>query len=88
MGLGDRLRRLISGAHSSTGARVEQSEYSRRTVRSVEVTVETDEVIFARGAKSRPGRPKVVNRLQLSENRPAPEQREAELKKQENSFDT
>ncbi len=41
-----RLQQLISGADSNTATRVEQSEYSRRTVRSVEVTVETDEVIL------------------------------------------
>src|SRR5712692_2981333 len=35
----------ISDANSRTGSRVEQSETSRTTVRSVEITVETDEMI-------------------------------------------
>ena len=41
-----KLRRLISGADSNTGERAGQSEYSRKTVRSVEITVETDEIIL------------------------------------------
>src|SRR5712692_5814849 len=35
----------ISDANSRTGSRVEQSETSRTAVRSVEITVETDEMI-------------------------------------------
>jgi len=35
----------ISDANSRTGSRVEQSENARTTVRSVEITVETDEMV-------------------------------------------
>ena len=40
-----RVLGLPSDADSKTGSRVEQSETSRTTVRSVEITVETDEMI-------------------------------------------
>jgi len=40
-----RLKRLISGADSNTATRAEQSEYARTTVRSVEITIDTDEAI-------------------------------------------
>ena len=45
MGWSNRLRRIISGAHSSTGGWAEQTEYYRKTV-SVEIVVETHEVIL------------------------------------------
>lgn len=45
-----RLRQLISWANSKTGSRVEQSEWTRKTSRSVEVTVETDEFILLKPA--------------------------------------
>jgi hypothetical protein len=41
-----RLQQLISGADFNTAARLKQSEYSRTTVRSVEITIETDEAIL------------------------------------------
>jgi len=41
-----RLGELLTGANSKPETRTEQSEWSRKTARSVEVTVETDEVIF------------------------------------------
>lgn len=41
-----KLQQLISGANSKTGMRSEQSEWSRDSKKSVEVTVETDEVFL------------------------------------------
>ncbi len=40
-----RILGAISDANSKTGLRVEQSETSRTAIRSVEITVETDEMI-------------------------------------------
>jgi hypothetical protein len=40
-----KLQQLISGANSKTGMRLEQSEWTRASTKSVEVTVETDEII-------------------------------------------
>ncbi len=37
---------MLSGANSKSEARTEQSEMARKTARSVEVTVETDEVVL------------------------------------------
>ena len=47
-----KLKQLLSGANSRTEARTEQSEWARKTMRSVEVTVETDEAAFYHGADS------------------------------------
>lgn len=41
-----RLQQLISGADSNTATRVEQSESARTMVRSVEITIDTDEAIL------------------------------------------
>jgi hypothetical protein len=41
-----RLQHLIYGADSNTATRVEQSEYARTTVRSVEITIDTEEAIL------------------------------------------
>jgi hypothetical protein len=41
-----KLNQLIAGANSKTGTRPEQSEWSSTSTTSVEVTVETDEVIL------------------------------------------
>jgi hypothetical protein len=41
-----RLQQRISGHNSKTGAALKQSEWSRTSIRSVEVTVETDEVFL------------------------------------------
>ena len=40
-----KLNQLISGANSRTGMGAEQSQWSRTTVKSVEITVETDEMV-------------------------------------------
>jgi hypothetical protein len=45
-----RVLGLIPDANSKTGMRAEQSEWSRKTTTSVEVTVETDEAILFRAA--------------------------------------
>lgn len=41
-----RLLQIDSDADSKTGAHLEQSKWTRKTTRSVEVTVETEEVIL------------------------------------------
>jgi hypothetical protein len=40
-----RLKQLFSGANSRTEERTEQSEWSRTSLRSVEVTIESAEVV-------------------------------------------
>ena len=41
-----KLKQMLAGANSKSEARTEQSEMARKTARSIEVTVETDEVIL------------------------------------------
>src|SRR5262249_31227516 len=48
----DRLRWLISRAHSSIGLHAEQSERKTKTARTIEITVETDEVVLERTANT------------------------------------
>jgi len=41
-----KLKQMLAGANSKSEARTEQCEMGRKTARSIEVTVETDEVIL------------------------------------------
>ena len=48
----ERFRQLISGANSRTEARVEQSEWSRKSTKTVEITVETEEDVIPSSYRS------------------------------------
>ena len=41
-----KLKQMLSGANSKSETRTEQSERARKTARSVEITIETDEVVL------------------------------------------
>jgi hypothetical protein len=51
-----KLWRLSSGVDSKAAARQEKSEWTRKTVRSVEITVETEEIAWSR-SRSQPYEP-------------------------------
>ena len=54
MRLTAKLRRLLSGGNSKTERLSGQLEWSRHSVRSVEVTVQTDEVVLQPTAAAHP----------------------------------